>query len=141
MDWRKCKICPRPPTPIPATGDDGAIGNSSQSLATGGLSTKSQGTGEGSPGNVCTYYAGAHEMLQGSFAEGCGRVRSLQEMGAICRLHKSLGASAKVLPPSWGSSGPEGINDWPRSRIKWLFHFHSRQYPGRDFEPDEESAR
>lgn len=80
-------------------------------------------------------------MLQGSFAEGCGKVRSLQEMGGICSFHKSLGASAKVLRPFWGSSGPERINEWPLSRIRWLFHFHSRQYPGRVFEPDEESAR
>ena len=65
-------------------------------------------------------------MLQGSFAEGCGKVRSLQEMGWICSFHKSLGASAKVLRPFWGSSGPERINEWPLSRIKWLFHFHSR---------------
>ena len=80
-------------------------------------------------------------MPQGSSALGCGKVRSFQEMGGICSFHKSLGAGAKVLGPSWGSSGPEGISEWPLWRIKWFFHFHSRQCPGRVFEPDEESVR
>lgn len=56
-------------------------------------------------------------MLQGSFAEGCGRVRSLQEPDLA--FLQVLGSQCEgSSPPSWGMLDPEGINDWPRSRIR-----------------------
>lgn len=111
-----------------------------QSLATGDSAASHRAQGRG------RRETSAPTMLEHTRCSGVLCVRLwegeiISGNGRDLSFHKSLGAGAKVLGPSWGSSGLEGIFEWPLSRIKWLFHFHSRQCPGRVFEPDEESAR